>query len=66
VGGTVVAAAGIACALTRSLDLIIILRLVQGLGIPALTAPFVLATWIVLALGKLESACLNTAAPLSE
>jgi len=36
------------------------------IGLPALTAPFVLATWIVLALGKLESACLNTAAPLSE
>ena len=25
------------------------------LGLPALTAPFVLATWIVLALGWLES-----------
>jgi len=37
VGGTVVAAAGIACALTESLDAIIALRLVQGLGIPALT-----------------------------
>ena len=37
VGGAVVAAAGIACALTTSLDAIIALRLVQGLGIPALT-----------------------------
>jgi urea transporter len=36
------------------------------LGLPALTAPFVLATWIVLALGKLESSRLEAAAVSSE
>jgi urea transporter len=29
-------------------------ELVPRVGLPALTAPFVLATWIVLALGRLE------------
>jgi YNFM family putative membrane transporter len=37
VGGTVVASAGSAGARTESLDAIVALRLVQGLGIPALT-----------------------------
>jgi urea transporter len=32
-----------------------ITELVPRLGVPALTAPFVLATWLVLALGRLES-----------
>lgn len=35
--------------------------LVPKLGLPALTAPFVLATWAVLALGWLESRCFGPA-----
>lgn len=38
-------------------------ELVPHLGIPALTAPFVLATWIILALGRIEGTYL--AAPTS-
>jgi YNFM family putative membrane transporter len=44
VGGTVVSAAGLACALAKSIDLIIALRLLQGLCIPALTT--CLATYL--------------------
>ncbi|MDG3002844.1 urea transporter [Paludisphaera mucosa] len=35
---------------------VLLTDLVPMLGLPALTAPFVLATWIVLALGRLEAA----------
>ena len=43
-GGTVVSAAGVACALAESIDVIIALRLLQGLCIPALTT--CLATYL--------------------
>lgn len=43
-GGTVVAGAGIACAVVDSIDVIIALRLLQGLFIPALTT--CLATYL--------------------
>jgi YNFM family putative membrane transporter len=43
-GGTVVAGAGLACAAAGSIDLIIALRLIQGLCIPALTT--CLATYL--------------------
>ncbi len=36
-----------------------IAELVPRLGVPALTAPFVIATWVVLALGKIESKFLS-------
>lgn len=35
-------------------------------GLPALTAPFVLATWIVLALGRCDSCLFKASAPSSE
>ncbi len=38
-------------------------ELVPRLGIPALTAPFVLSTWIVIALGALESRIARRASP---
>src|SRR5262249_34495200 len=38
-------------------------ELVPHLGVPALTAPFVLATWLVLALGRLEGRYLAEPAP---
>ncbi|WP_437193383.1 urea transporter [Planctomicrobium sp. SH527] len=38
---------------------------VPMLGLPALTAPFVLATWLVLALGWLEGKCLSAPASLT-
>jgi len=43
-GGAVVSASGIACALVRDIDTIIVLRLLQGLFIPALTT--CLATYL--------------------
>jgi urea transporter len=36
------------------------------LGLPALTAPFVLATWIVLAMGRLDSSLFKSPSPSSE
>jgi urea transporter len=42
---------------------VLLTELVPLTGLPALTAPFVLATWIVLALGRAERRLLAPPAP---